>query len=62
MTNEDAGIEERLAPWVNSIHIQGVFHPGIFPQEHDRCFALVADLQAPRSARRHIHSRIEVVT
>lgn len=44
MTNEDAEIEERLALWANSTHIQGVFHPGIFPQEHDRCSAEVADL------------------
>jgi NADPH2:quinone reductase len=38
---------ERLDPlalWPNSTDVQGVYYPGIFPQEHDRCFAVVASL------------------
>jgi NADPH2:quinone reductase len=38
---------ERLDPlalWANSTDVQGVYYPGIFPQEHGRCFAVVAGL------------------
>jgi len=33
-----------LALWANSTNVQGVYYPGIFPQEHDCCFAVVSDL------------------
>jgi len=38
---------ERLDPlvlWANCTDVQGVYYPGIFPQEHDRCFAVVSAL------------------
>lgn len=38
---------ERLDPlalWANSTDVQGVYYPGIFPRERDRCFAVVAGL------------------
>jgi NADPH2:quinone reductase len=38
---------ERLDPlalWANSTDVQGVYYPGIFPQEHGRCFGVVAGL------------------
>jgi NADPH2:quinone reductase len=31
-----------LTLWANSTDVQGVYYPGIFPQEHDRCFAVVS--------------------
>lgn len=33
-----------LVLWPNSTNVQGVYYPGIFPQEHDRCFAVVGSL------------------
>jgi NADPH2:quinone reductase len=37
---------DSLTRWhsANSTDVQGVYYPGIFPQEHDRCFAVVAGL------------------